>query len=286
MKKNLIILCAVLLASAFTACSARPEKVCYLVGYGDGSSVTYEPQITIPQWSGGSFKSGSAKEEAGIEFDGVYYEGKYKQSKYVGHNSFAIDYYVTENLFSFGLNAETGKLVYLEFAAPEYIENEISLDDVENVEIATKEIAEGYLSEFADLSAYTEQDFYARTIDTDGNGEAEMTLFTYAFVRKVNGMNSSDGLSITVSSKGHLINLAVGDVGAFSSIPDEELESFASVDADNMIMTALAEKAPELKNPKFEGAGYAVTPEGELVLMARCSGSMEDYDVGLEFMIK
>lgn len=228
--------------------------------YELGTSYTNCPQAEeIAWWSGSNyFQDEEAAETKAVSWQGKIYEGVYYESSYLRRMSFLVDEYHGDDLTSFQTRRSDGSLVYLNVMDRSFFDTQSKLDDIPDTEASLEKIAKGYAAQFVDV------DEYQKEVSTETFGDDGVALYNFKFVRRIHGRDTSDFVWIRLTSKGHLADIFIGDIGAFSKISKRELNSFADIDVVEML-----EKATEgslVTNLESEAEWYTVTPAGELVL--------------------
>lgn len=280
-KSGLVLLFAMCLAF-LSSCSAPRTVECYLVEYSNAEEIDIStfPKSELQRWNGQSFKAEDAEKTVKVNFDGKEYEGEYLESTYYSYNSYRTDDFMNKDGTWISINADTGELAGINIMSVERYKEEKQAEDVKDAESVCEAIAREYASRYADLSEYSllksNQLRYSDSYST----------YTFLFAKEIDGIRTADWISCSVTSKGTIFQINFGDLGVMDRVDKSEIDRFRNIDAEELLAERVKEQIPELRSFAVDSLCYAVTPEGELVLMARCSGSMEDYDVGFEFMIK
>ena len=92
--------------------------------------------------------------------------------------------------------------------------------------------------------------------------------YPFRFVRTVNGIETTDGVTIGISDRGGLTAYLMMDVGWVSK-QEEELKSLSTFDAENQIREELKEYNTSLRS--INNSKYGRTPNGEVVLIVDCT---------------
>lgn len=276
------------------------EKVCYLVSASNtdfSGETTIEPEYS--DWNGVSFDSKTALKTLTISFDDNQYSGNYRNSLYENYNSFATDFYEGEDGLEFGINADTGELVYINLKTLTFFRTEPYLEDTEDALKKSSELAEHYASKFININEYELMEPAIKPYKPDGeDSESTMTFYTYTYAKYVNGSRTSNYLSVQITSKGNLASVIMGDVDAFTDVAPTDIDSFSAIDIENLVRIKadqILKKA--LSNAEFidfriANQYYAISPKGGLVLCVRAAGSIDEKtggdlsSVGFEFVIK
>jgi hypothetical protein len=226
-------------------------------------------------WNGNSFSSPSAESTLYVKFDGKSYNVDYIYSRYNNYNSFATDYYGNTRGVTFGINSNTGELVYINLKTSSFFRSEPKLEDVDNIKETGKELAEKYASMYIDLSDYILYNTRRSPYQPDRTQKTKMVFYTYTFVKKINNECSSAYISVQITSKGNLASIVIGDLNAFSDQYTKQIDSFKDLDIDNLVISELKSITKELDSPTFDITNkyYALNPEGKIVICvtAKCS---------------
>lgn len=221
-KRHILRKCSVLLTAAALLASCQNSKLVFYESVvedvpNDGTGVHFE----FSYWTGrGGYKRNDAKRTLTVSLpDGTAsLTGKYYFSDRNPLISYSYDMYRCEGGYDFKVRSDTGELVYLDLTNGEYYETEPYLPDLENpkesaIEMA-EEIAQMYLT---DIDAY-ERTVSERSPSWDhGDDEAyNLTEYSITYRKNVKGFRTRDLLSVSVSSKGHLLSLSIGDLDAFT----------------------------------------------------------------------
>ncbi|MBR0434552.1 MAG: hypothetical protein IJK13_00925 [Lachnospiraceae bacterium] len=274
---------------------------CYLLSTSNSNLGGNMSSVKVAEeykwWNGNSFSSPSAESTLYIKFDGKSYNVDYLYSRYNNYNSFATDYYGNTRGVTFGLNSNTGELVYINLKSSSFLRSEPKLEDVDNIKETGKELAEKYAAMYIDLGDYILYSTSQKPYQSSSDSKEKMTFLTYTFVKQINDECSSAYVSVQITSKGHLASIVIGDLNAFSDENKKQIESFKDINIDNMVFSKLEEMTKGLDAPSYEVTDryYALTPDGDIVICvtATCSytyiNSENEKDINTEvfdFIIK
>ncbi len=293
-----IIVCLGLLI-LFTLLNNSPK--CYLLSSSNSNSSGNMSSIKVAEeykwWNGKNFTSETAESNLYIKFDNKSYNVDYLYSRYNNYNSFATDYYGNTRGVTFGINSNTGKLVYINLKTSSFFRSEPKLEDVANIEETGKELSEKYATMYIDLSDYILYSTSQKPYQSSSDSKEKMTFLTYTFVKKINDECSSAYISVQITSKGNLASIVVGDINAFSEENTKKANAFNNVDIDNLVLNKLKTITRNLNSPLFEITKkyYALTPDNEIVICitAKCQYQTNDSNkqtqtesIAFEFIIK
>lgn len=259
----------------FAASCTAPRKYASFVETtaNDGTGISSE----MSEWDGLYFQTDCPKELSRSILGETYY-GTYRDSTYEKLDSYVTDIYECESGEEFGVRHDTGEPVYLNLMTADFFETEPLLDDVPDAEEAAIALAKETARQF--LPDYDE---YEMTVDepkpyvNDKDGqEYRMTFYFINFIRIAAGYNSSDFMTVKVTSKGHLASLIVGDTGAFSG---KELSiDKAKVDKsiEKKVEDVYAATPYELLSNKIDDQKLVVTKDGKAAVYSEVSVSISE----------
>lgn len=312
-----IVFFALALALCFSGCSSNSDPTespfkdshndagatCYLLSSSNSAFVADDSNPVAAngsiRWDGTSFTSESAAENMSIDFSGETYNGTYRNSRYDSYNSFATDYYDGDDGLVFGVNADNGKLVYLNLKTLSFFDLEPLLADIDNIEVDGVKIAEEYASQFIDVNSCTLIEPYVSPYQPDEAQDPTMMFYTYTYVKEINGENSSAYVSVQITSKGNLASVVVGDVDAFSQGSLTQINYYNDINIDELALGKMADVVNEegIDSPTFnvQKKYYALTPTGEVVICVKATctyydvmnneAAQQQTTVGFELMI-
>ena len=298
-----VLLVSFLLVLACCGCNNSGTKVvaCYLLSSSNSLAADASKYLADASeskwWNGISFQLDSAKKEMTVEFQGKTYTGSYSCSYYDTYNSFATDYYDGEDGLEFGINANSGKLVYINLKTLSFFEEEPLLPEKTGIEEESTEIAKEVASQFADISDF-EVSSEVTPYQPDEGQEPSMSFYTYTYWRIINGERSSAYVTVQVTSKGNIASVVVGDLDAFEGEALQQAKVYKNIDVDETVLDVMKKITKDLNSPacKVKEKYYSVTPDGELVVAVRAScsfydkidGELSDYPsgIGYELIIK
>mgnify|MGYP003317277668 CR=1 FL=1 len=246
-------------------------------------------------WNGKSFTSDTAQKERLVDFCEKTYTGAYRFSRYDSYHSFATDYYGNKGGVEFGVHSQNGKLVYINFKTTAFFEKEAALADVSDIAEEAPKIARSYAKQFINVDEYTALEPHITDYQPDAERDPLMTLRTYTFAKTINGMKSSDFISVQVTSKGHLASVVVGDIYAYADDVLLTMKSFGKADIEALVNGQIKKMAglPKSAEPSVEEMCCAVSPEGEPTVCVRASCAYRGEDgeedvrkIGFEFVVK
>ena len=219
-------------------------------------------------WNRGTYQDENAPREMTITFDGETYTGNYQYSICVVGCGYIKDYYQREDrnahFAEFSVHRETGQLMGIDFATKDFFTRNEEAQSLEDPRNMLPDMVRQWASYFINIEQY-EMRLYRAVAQKD----PEMTTYTYEFVRKANGLDTTDLLQVMVSDRGILGWIGAKHLGWVEDNQDQ-LEAFASVDAK-----ALIQRDTNLTGVMIQKESYGITPEGKTVMLVSCSGKVQ-----------
>lgn len=248
----------------------EPRWECSLLSTMNGSSAGFGLTAADASavWNRGTFQDAAAPQEMTITFDGKTYTGNYSYSICVVGCGYIKDYYQSEDprgAFSeFSIRRETGALTGIHFATREFFARNAETPVLEDPSNMLPDMAKQWASHFIDVEAY--EMYLYRTIPQQ---DPKMTTYIYEFVKKANGLDTTDWLQVMLSDRGILGYIGMKQPGWVDE-QEEQLQAFASVDPK-----ALIQRDTALTNVAVRKQYYGITPEGKVVLLVNCSVTVQ-----------
>lgn len=268
--------------------SAQPNgeqkeiKECFVL---DGSFNLYYNKINMAniegEWGKGVFKTDEAPKQMTADILGTDRTGSYKYSGYSNYTSFRIDYYHAEDETDFGVNANTGELAYLSFMS-KVLESDPLLPDLNEPEAEAEAIAYDWAGRFVDIAEYDHHQVSELPCDPDGDGTPELIVYIHDYARTAAGIPTVDFITVSVTSKGTLADVVLGDRSVSEAMAGRERE-IENVDIEGSVRAALMDMEPD-HGEEFTGdfvfvkRFLALTAEGEEVIIVRVSADVASAD--------
>lgn len=225
-----------------------------------------------------------AEEDAPCEFEGVSYLGKYTESNFPIGSQETLHKFVRENEMEYTLT-DSGKLKNIKF----YFTKEIAfLQYVQNPAQHAVPVAREVASKYIDLAEYEEiageKTSLVKIFDGLGCG---VDYYTTIFVKKIQGIYTSDYIAVKVDSKGTVAEVDFGTFGAFDDITAKIDMDKVNADIEDRIDTAFKTevttqnfKTLHMRTAtEIEQQILTITPENELVIVSRVH--IESYNATL-----
>lgn len=235
--------------------------------------------LDLSIWNQEYFQNEEALKEKQVEFNNTIYNGTYEKSIIRKCESFVRNVYTDETGIRFEINEKTGELVLLNLMNYDFFETEPFKEEVEDSENNALELAKEIAKDYIDVIDYELliEDSVTREFIKDDE-KYYMTYYTFTFAKKVNGIYSSDYVSIKITSKGNLASLYIGDIGAFDGkdiiIPLDEINN-ANQDK---IKNIFAQVNFSVLNQEVTIERLAITPDGEVSLYRAFKVSLDGID--------
>ena len=178
-------------------------------------------------WPGEYFQRNCAKEFT-CDALGYSLKGEYDRSIIDKYNSYTTNFYVCEDGIEFGIRDSDSKIVFINLMNKEFFDTQPYLDDIENSEEYCRSYASVIASNFINnLSTYKQIEDEPKTQIKEKDGKTySITYYFFTFYKDIAGYNSSDYISVKMTSKGSLASVIIGDTNVFegkSFTIDEEV---------------------------------------------------------------
>lgn len=213
---------------------------------------------------------------------GKKYEGKYISSGIEKFTSFVVDRYRDSDGVDFYVRSDTDEIVFISFTNNNFFATEPYLEDVYEpeknaVEIGT-EVAKSFVEDF---NEYVQKDVKIRMMQREEGCEIyKFTYYTLLFTRKICGYDSIDFVEVTVTSKGHVAAISVGETNAFDKTIVECDEETLNKSISEKINAEYEKQYPgiNIKDIQYEDQFVTKTPEGEIVMYSDVRITLELKD--------
>ena len=185
--------------------------------------------------------------DSSFTWEGSTLSGSYIWSMYNNLCSFVTDYYQTQSGIEFSYKCDTSDLVSFNFMNKSYFETETLLNDIEDAPAKTEQISDNLAATILGNLAHYSKRISSTTTQEEIDGTTyEITYYYYTYYKEICGYPSSDFCVIRTTSKGHIVSMYKGEIGAFDN---------ATLQIDNSrVQISIAERLNEL----FEGASCSI----------------------------
>ena len=205
-----------------------------------------------------SFTRDKAAGTLTVSFEGTEYTGSYTCSRY-DYNSYVTDFYDCGGGIGFGVNADTGELVYLDLLTPELLAGES--DPILDGERRT--IARRLLKKLIDSDYHS--GYYVDEPEQLVDGVYELN-----FVHRLDHSDTTSYVTIRLTGSGKLASFRVGDIKAYPAIERETERYLQDADIKFMIHEAMRdlfnEHGVEYPEDWFAHTLLSLTAEGKVAL--------------------
>ena len=248
----------------------QPQWECSMLSTMNGASAPLglAASDAAVVWNRGTYQDENAPREMTVTFDGETYTGNYQYSICVVGCGYIKDFYQREDrnahFAEFSVHRETGQLMGIDFATKDFFTRNEEAQALEDPRNMLPDMVRQWASYFIDTDQY-EMRLYRSLAQKD----PEMTTYTYEFVRKANGLDTTDLLQVMVSDRGILGWIGAKHLGWVEENRDQ-LEAFACVDSK-----ALIQRDTNLTSVAVEKESYGITPEGKVVMLVLCSAKVQ-----------
>ena len=277
MKKSITMILLILLCLFIVEGCSKSEKTYYESMLADVTldGIT-KVETECDYWTGIYLSKEGMQAQTCVAM-GSSYTGEYRQSIVDKLNSYTTDFYRTDSGIDFGLRSDTGQLIFINFMTRTFFDTVPYLPDVENTEESALSIAQSVASQYvSDIQHYERQPIQISQQDKEKDGVTHtITYYLITYAKKVQGYNSSDYISIKVSSKGTVCTIYMGDIGVFDTLSSEI--------NNDLVEDSVLEKTKALyKNTEYTFVNctindqkIAVTPDGDFVIYSSVDVQLE-----------
>lgn len=278
---------SLLLLSCNEVTTVYPRYKPYIVdAMTDDTSI--EPELTI--WEDPYFEKEAVTNEKEVTINDKTYIGKYTKSIIKKWDSYVTDIYTDDKGVKIGFKEKTNQLVMLDLMNDDFFKTEPFKDDIDNVEYNTLSLAKKIASKYININQYelmTEDsvsDEYAKE-----DVKCHITYYTFTFMKKFNVIiNSSDYLTIKITSKGNLASLYIGDLNFFYNL---ENRYYVMEDVNRVnnikVLSTYKSLGYEVLDQEIIYQRLVVTPKGVLALYSyidvklMLNGEEKNTEIGL-----
>ncbi|MBE6920301.1 MAG: hypothetical protein E7468_01905 [Ruminococcaceae bacterium] len=213
------------------------------------------------------------------EFLGKQITGTYYLTQSIPCTPYTVDRYFTNEGVEFSLRSDTGELKTLNLMSKDFFATEPFLEDVNNPKETVVAIARKVAEKFIDPSNYkqTTRELRTRTVERDGK-DYSLTYYEVAFTKNVCGYPTRDHITMEITSKGNIAQIAIGDIGGLDNL---------SIKIDNSkVQDVIAAKIDKIYTQKsFSVVSLNVaqqtlarTPDGSIGIVSQIEVKIKDGD--------
>lgn len=206
-----------------------------------------------------------------VVINGVRYNGVYQES-YVGQRmSYETDKYKDEEKnMTFSLRVDTGEICGISFMNRNFFDTEPYLEDVddpkETANAVAEKVAKQYLTDFDSYTRIEEEPYLTQE---EKNGYTySLAYYRVNYVRKIDDYYTSDFIRITVTSKGNIATIIMGDISVFSDIKLEVDDTKLSESIQKKVEEIYSTSELKLVAYEMKQQCIAKTPNGEVVVQS------------------
>lgn len=284
MKKICALLILIILVLWMTSCkstySTPAEKLYESTICGSSNHIVWIPSEN-EVWGDLGYEKENMPDKT-VTVLGKKYEGKYISSGIEKFTSFVVDRYRDSDGVDFYVRSDTDEIVFISFTNNKFFATEPYLEDVYEpeknaVEIGT-EVAKSFVEDF---NEYVQKDVKIRMMQREKDGETyKFAYYTLLFTRKICGYDSIDFVEVTVTSKGHVAAISVGETNAFDKTIVECDEETLNKSISEKINAEYEKQYPgiNIKDIQYEDQFVTKTPEGEIVMYSDVRITLELKD--------
>ncbi len=276
--KHIIILFLIISISFIVGCSHNArDTYTTLIESTSNDGIVKNSEADF--WPGEYFQRNCAKEFT-CDALGYSLKGEYDRSIIDKYNSYTTNFYVCEDGIEFGIRNSDSKIVFINLMNKEFFDTQPYLEDLENTEEYCRSYAAVIASNFTNnLSTYKQIEYEPKTQIKEKDGKTySITYYFFTFYKAIDGYNSSDHISVKMTSKGYLASVIIGDTDVF------EGKSF-TIDKE-----VLQQKIDEKVLQVYDSTGYIVVdhticdqkivkaPDGHFYIISDVAIQLADND--------
>ena len=239
----------------------------YIIGTSNNETVVSE-NYDFP-WSQTSFQNDIAEPSVTVEVLGITYTGEYKDSMIYKLNSFTTDYYRCEDGAYIGIRSDTGVFQSINLMTNSFFETEPLLPDVEEPQKYAIDYGKSIASQYVNIDDYhlVESTSSPYEIRKDGI-KYEMTFYYVTYAKIINGLQTSDYISIKLTSKGNVAAITLGDIGAFDSYSGVASVNSNETVISNAMMSVVSTDVGEYQSHEVSDQKLTKLPNGEVMVFS------------------
>ena len=258
----ILFICLIILV----VCENKQEKNIYIIDTtNNDSSLDIERKVWNLNW----FENKEAIFEKKLTYKGNVYNGEYINSEMMLGYSYSFDNYKTSDGIHFSFKENTDQLVLLNLMKSDFFDTEPYKDDIENPQEYAIEYAKEIAKDFIKLDDYELMLRDPFVDEREKDGKKYYTTYYYmTFFKKINGVNSSDYMTIRITSKGNLASFIMGDIGVFDNFDkiDFSIDEITAA-AKNKIKKQFIKNGSYYIDQKIDKQFIVVTPEGKIAIL-------------------
>lgn len=264
--KKILIICCVVCCMFISACGNPSTTKAYESYVCDMANDGIISEFEKTWWTGLPIIDENIQAVKNFSFASESYAGEYDSSLFAKNSPVRFDrYYDKEKGVSLKFESQTGKFMGIHFDS--LLKNDyIAMTDKDNSHEFALETATRLASEYIDTEKYTleEEESVVYATDNDSN---KVILYTFRFVKYIDGFATSEQVYVNVTSKGDLFTLTVSNIGLFDNAGDIKIDRKALDESLNSKIKALyGDRYTYLYDIYKQTLTYS--PDGELTVVS------------------
>lgn len=236
--KKILIICCVVCCMFISACGNSSTAKAYESYVCDMASDGIISEFEKTWWTGLPIIDEKVQARKIFSFASESYAGEYALLLFAKNSPVRFDrYYDKEKGVSLKLESQTGKFMGIHFDS--LLKNDyIAMPDKDNSHEFALARATSLASEYIDTEKYTLEEEQSVVYATD-NDSNKVILYTFRFVKYIDGFATSEQVYVNVTSKGDLFTLTVSNIGLFDDTHDIKIDRDALDESLNLKIKAL-----------------------------------------------
>ena len=290
-KKIIIIIVLILFIFLFVGCAKKSNENnrMYVIDYSnniDGAII--EQKI----WNQESFENNNAPRTYRIVYNGNTYDGKYLYSVNRKCDSYIQNIYNTDDGVQFAIKDGTENIVYLNFQTKEFFNTEPYKEEVVNQQEYAIELSKTIASDFINIDDYIMSICDPKVYSVEEDTNDSFSFYFVTFAREINGLSTSDYITVKTTSKGTLASIILGDVGIFEEIKTINYSiSELNQRIDNKVKSFYKKLDYEVINNSIDRQIICMTQSGEICIyssqkvIVHSNNVNEDINTGVVVLV-
>ena len=290
-KKIFIIIVLILFIFLFVGCAKKSNENnrMYVIDYSnniDGANI----ELNI--WNQESFENNNAPRTYRIVYNGNTYDGKYLYSVNRKCDSYIQNIYNTDDCVQFAIKDGTENIVYLNFQTKEFFNTEPYKEEVVNQQEYAIELSKTIASDFINIDDYIMSIGDPKVYSVEEDTNDSFSFYFVTFAREINGLSTSDYITVKTTSKGTLASIILGDVGIFEEIKTINYSiSELNQRIDNKVKSFYKKLDYEVINNSIDRQIICMTQSGEICIyssqkvIVHSNNVNEDINTGVVVLV-
>lgn len=282
-----IVFCALLLIGC--AQKTNNDNELYVI---DCSNNIVGANIELNIWNQEYFESENAPKTYKITYNGTTFDGDYLYSVNRKCDSYIQNIYNTDDGVQFAIKDGTENIVYLNFQTKEFFNTEPYKEEVVNQQEYAIELSKTIASDFINIDDYIMSVGDPKVYSVEEDTNDSFSFYFVTFAREINGLSTSDYITVKTTSKGTLASIILGDVGIFEEIKTINYSiSELNQRIDNKVKSFYKKLDYEVINNSIDRQIICMTQSGEICIyssqkvIVHSNNVNEDINTGVVVLV-